>query len=62
MQRRKTQILYVITSYTLNLCYLEGFMGTGTKTLIALGLGVALGISPLRDSALVEILIAISGG
>lgn len=37
-------------------------MSSTTKTLIALALGAAVGISPLRDSAVVKIIIAITGG
>jgi len=33
-----------------------------TKTLISIGIGVALAMSPLRDSSLAKILIAITGG
>lgn len=32
------------------------------KTAIAIGIGIALGLSPLRNSKLGEFLIAISGG
>ena len=33
-----------------------------TKILISIGVGIAIGISPLRNSSLVKILIAITGG
>lgn len=33
-----------------------------TKTLISIGIGVAIGLSPLRDSSLVKIIILIIGG
>lgn len=33
-----------------------------TKTLIAVAIGAAIGLSPLRDSALANFLIAITGG
>jgi len=33
-----------------------------TKTLISIGIGVAIGLSPLRDSSLAKILITITGG
>ena len=33
-----------------------------TKTLISIGIGVAIGLSPLRNSSLAKILIAITGG
>jgi len=33
-----------------------------TKTLIAVGIGGALGVSPLRNSLLGDIIVAISGG
>ena len=33
-----------------------------TKTIISIGIGVAIAISPYRDSALAKILIAITGG
>ena len=32
------------------------------KTLITIGIGMAIAISPLRDSSLAKILIAIAGG
>lgn len=32
------------------------------KTLIAVGIGVAIGVSPLRNSSLANFLIAITGG
>lgn len=32
------------------------------KSLLAVGLGVALGVSPFRDSVLADFLIAITGG
>jgi len=37
-------------------------MGPGTKSLIAVGIGMAIGISPLRDSKMAKLLIAITGG
>lgn len=33
-----------------------------TKTLISIGIGVAIGLSPLRDSSLAKFLITITGG
>lgn len=33
-----------------------------TKTFISIGIGVALAMSPLRDSALANFLVAITGG
>jgi hypothetical protein len=33
-----------------------------TKTLISIGIGVLIGISPLRDSTLAKIIITITGG
>lgn len=33
-----------------------------TKTLISIGIGVLIGISPLRDSILAKIRITITGG
>jgi len=33
-----------------------------TKTLISVGIGIAIAVSPLRDSSLVKVLIAITGG
>jgi len=33
-----------------------------TKTLISIGIGIAIGLSPLRNSALAKILITITGG
>lgn len=33
-----------------------------TKTLISIGLGAAIAMSPLRNSSLVNILITITGG
>ena len=33
-----------------------------TKTLISIGIGVVIGLSPLRDSSLAKILITITGG
>ena len=33
-----------------------------TKTLISIGIGVAIGLSPLRNSSLAKFLIAITGG
>jgi len=33
-----------------------------SKTLISITIGVAIGFSPLRDSQLAKILIAITGG
>jgi len=32
------------------------------KTLISIGIGLAVGLSPLRDSSLAKIIIAITGG
>jgi len=37
-------------------------MNTLTKTLIAMAIGMAIGVSPLRDSSIVKFLIAITGG
>jgi len=33
-----------------------------TKTLISIGIGLVIGFSPLRDSRVVNIIIAITGG
>jgi hypothetical protein len=33
-----------------------------TKTLISIGIGVIIGLSPLRNSALAKLLITITGG
>ena len=33
-----------------------------TKILVSVGIGVAIAISPLRDSALANFLVAITGG
>lgn len=33
-----------------------------TKTLLSIGTGIAIGLSPLRNSALAKILITIIGG
>jgi len=33
-----------------------------TKTAISIGLGVLIGLSPLRDSRLAKIIITITGG
>lgn len=33
-----------------------------TKTIISIGIGIAIGLSPLRDSSLAKILITITGG
>jgi len=33
-----------------------------TKTLISIGIGALIGISPLRDSTLAKIIITITGG
>ena len=33
-----------------------------TKTLISIGIGAAIGLSPLRNSLLAKILITITGG
>lgn len=33
-----------------------------TKTIISIGIGVTIGLSPLRNSALAKILITITGG
>jgi len=32
------------------------------KTIISVGIGIAIGLSPLRDSSLAKILITITGG
>ena len=37
-------------------------MTNGTKLLISITIGAAIGLSPLRNSALADILIAITGG
>jgi len=33
-----------------------------TKTVISIGIGIAIGLSPLSDSSLARILITITGG
>jgi|TARA_Y100000385_G_scaffold18768_1_gene18819 hypothetical protein len=33
-----------------------------TKTLISIGIGVAIGLSPLRNSSLAKAIITITGG
>ena len=33
-----------------------------SKTLISIGIGIAIGLSPLRNSQLAKILITITGG
>ena len=33
-----------------------------TRTLISIGFGIAIGLSPLRDSSLARLLITITGG
>ena len=33
-----------------------------TKLLISIGIGVVIGVSPLRNSSLAKLLIAITGG
>ena len=37
-------------------------MSTLTKCLISMAIGMAIGVSPLRDSLIVRILVAITGG
>ena len=37
-------------------------MREGTKCLITIAVGVAIGISPYRDSKIVNFLVAITGG
>lgn len=32
------------------------------KILVSVGVGVAIGLSPLRDSGLVKVLLALTGG
>ena len=33
-----------------------------TKTLLSIGIGIAIGLSPLRNSSLTKLLITITGG
>jgi hypothetical protein len=37
-------------------------MGPGTGSLIAIGVGVAIAVSPLRNSKIVELFLLVTGG
>ncbi len=37
-------------------------MSNSTKILLSIGIGIAIGLSPLRNSSLAKILITITGG